>query len=72
MAFSKSKKNLHEINESANISWNQLLTKANMLLAEYAEYKVRSAKLRAAIKYFETQKKAGVPFPVSDNTTTQN
>jgi hypothetical protein len=69
MPITKSNKNLHENNESVKLSWNQALTDAK---AQLGECKLRSAKLRAAIKYFKKQLMAGEPFPVGEKSATRN
>lgn len=65
MTFTKVNKTLHDNNEIANISWNQLLKDTK---AKLAECKLVSAKLRAAIKYFKRQIHAGEPFPVGNKS----
>src|SRR5712692_4568606 len=59
-SFTKVKNNISDTCETDEVSWNQLLREAK---AQLAESKLRSAKPRAAIKYFESQEKAGEPFP---------
>lgn len=69
MPITKSNKNLHDNNESTKLSCTQALTDAK---AQLGECKLRSAKLRAAIKYLKLKLAAGEPFPVGDESATRN
>jgi hypothetical protein len=69
MSTPKNNKNIHENNESVKLSWNQALEDAK---AQLGECRLRSAKLRAAIKYFKKQMTPGEPFPVGNESVTPN
>lgn len=64
MTLPKINKNLHQNNESTNISWNQALADEKTKLGVC---KLLSAKLRAAIKYFRIQMKAWQAFSESSD-----
>jgi len=58
--FTDCNTNLHENSESVKLSWNQLIRDSK---GQIGEMKLRIGKLKAAIKYFENQQKAGEPCP---------
>ncbi len=69
-SFTEVKKNLHVSTESKQLQWNQLIREAT---GQLGELKLRIGKLKAAVKYFKTQQKAGEPCPFKvKGPSTQN